>query len=223
MKIINIEQSSDCWHEHRFRCVTGTKMQSAIGAKYSAANGWTLGNKAIQNTLMLELVSEFQSELEIDDYCSADMERGNELEPLSVEAASKKHGVNFETCGMLQSDTEPRFKFSPDAICKNADGIVVGGYETKSKAGKKHIEYQIANEVPNEHLWQCLCPMVMDDCVKWWVFGHYDDRNHVNPLFTVGIKRADYEELIQEARVVLVQFFKDLDAMIEKLGGIYHG
>ena len=32
---------------------------------------------------MLELVSERQSILEIDDYCSADMERGNDLEPFS--------------------------------------------------------------------------------------------------------------------------------------------
>lgn len=223
MKIINVTQSDDAWHEERFRCVTGTKIQSAIGAKYSKAKGWTLGNQSIQDTLMMELVSDMQSELEIDDYTSADMDRGNELEPLSVSAASEKHKVNFETCGMLQSDTLPNFKFSPDAICKNADGVVVGGYETKSKSGKKHIEYIIANEVPAEHLWQCLCPMIMDDCVKWWLFGHYDDRNHVQPLFTKGIKREDYEELIQEARLILVDFFAQVDAKVKELGGIYHG
>ena len=164
-----------------------------------------------------------QSELEIDDYCSADMERGNELEPLSVAAASEKHKVNFEECGMLQSDTLPNFKFSPDAIYKNADGVVVGGYETKSKSGKKHIEYIINDEVPAEHLWQCLCPMIMDDCVKWWIFGHYDDRNHVQPLFTKGIKREDYEELIQEARLILVDFFAQVEAKVIELGGAYHG
>jgi len=224
MKIIEIEQGEDLWHVERFRCVTGTKIQSAIGAKYSVAKKqWTLGDKKIQQTLLLELVSEWQSELEIDDFCSEAMERGNDLEPLSVKAASERLGRNFVECGMLQSDTLPSFKFSPDAVCLDKNGVVVGGYETKSKAGKKHIEYMIADEVPPEHLWQCLCPMIMDDCVKWWAFGHYDDRNHVNNLFLKGIKRSDYEELIAEARVLLVQFFKDVDATVEKLGGVYNG
>jgi len=224
MKIIEIEQGEDLWHVERFRCVTGTKIQSAIGAKYSAAKKqWTLGDKKIQQTLLLELVSEWQSELEIDDFCSEAMERGNDLEPLSVKAASERLGRNFVECGMLQSDTLPNFKFSPDAVCLDKNGVVVGGYETKSKTGKKHIECMIADEVPPEHLWQCLCPMIMDDCVKWWAFGHYDDRNHVNNLFLKGIKRSDYEEFISEARELLIQFFKDVDATVEKLGGVYNG
>ena len=162
MKELQIKQSSDEWHEHRFRCVTGTKLESAIGASFSnAAGAWIMngktwifdGGKLVvdeskklkpidrkkQNTLLLDLVSEHQSILEIDDYCSADMERGNDLEPLSVDAASKKHGVKLETCGMLQSETLPKFKFSPDAVFKDKGGVVVGGYETKSKAGKKHM------------------------------------------------------------------------------------
>lgn len=223
MKIIDIEQSSDAWHLERFRCVTGTKMQSALGAKFDKKKGcWTLGNDAIQNTLMMELVSERQSIIEIDDYKSADMQRGNDLEPFSVAAASKELGVLLVSCGMLQSDTQPRFKFSPDAIHLDKNGVVTGGYETKSKMGKKHIEYLIANEIPKEHFWQCLCPMIMDDCVKWWAFGHYDDRNKINNLFLKGMKRADYEDLITEARVVLDKFFVDLDALVGKLGGDYN-
>ncbi len=223
MKILDIPQGSDQWHMERFRSVTGTKIQSAIGAKYSAAKGWTLGNEAIQNTLLMELVSEYQSELEIDDYCSADMERGNDLEPLSVAAASERLSVDFVPCGMLQSDTLPSFKFSPDAVCFGKNGLVVGGYETKSKSGKKHIEYMMKDEVPHEHLWQCLCPMIMDDSVKWWAFGHFDDRNHVNNLFIKGLKREDYEDLIQEARVILAKFLIQVELTVKELGGVYHG
>lgn len=246
MKILDIEQSSDQWHVERHGCITGTKIESALGACYSAAKGqWQMGGKTWefqgsalvcvkdgkplkastdkQQTLLLELVSDMQSELEIDDFCSETMERGNDLEPVSVLKASEKHKVNFEPCGMLISDTLPTFKFSPDAICKDKNGVVVGGYETKSKAGKKHIEYQIAGVVPPEHLMQCLCSMIMDDSVKWWVFGHYDDRNHVNDLFTTGIKRADYEEFIQAARTVLVEFIEEVNTTVEKMGGVYNG
>ncbi len=253
MREITTEQGSDDWHVEKFRCVTGTRFESAIGACFSNASGnWSMGgkvwefiegklvditdsitekkqasllaaSKSKQETLLLELVSEHQSELEIDDYCSETMERGNDLEPVSTTKASERHKVNFEVCGMLQHDTIDEFKFSPDAICRDKNGVIVGGYETKSKAGKKHIEYQIANEVPKEHLLQCLCPMVMDDCVKWWIFGHYDDRNHVNDLFTVGIKRGDYEEFIQIAREVLSEFFKEVNETVKKMGGIYNG
>jgi len=224
MIVIDTEQGSDQWHIERFRHVTGTKFQSAIGAKYSAAKKeWTLGDKKVQQTLMLELISDYQSELEIDDYSSEAMERGNDLEPISVAKAASRLGVTFSKCGMLQSDTMPSFRFSPDAVCYNKAGVIVGGYETKSKSGKKHIEYILADEVPPEHLWQCLCPMVMDDAVKWWAFGHYDDRNHINDLFLKGIKRADYEESITQARELLTQFFIDLDEAVEKLGGVYHG
>lgn len=249
MIILDIKQggeNGDQWHEERHGCVTGTKLESALGACYSNAKlSWELGGKTWefegsklvcvkdgkqtkksfdkQITLILELVSDRQSELEISDYQTAEMERGCDLEPFSVEEASVKHGVKFVPCGMLVSDTLPRFKFSPDAVCFNENGVVVGGYETKSKMGKKHIEYQIANVVPPEHLIQCLTPMIMDDSVKYWIFGHYDDRNKVNNLFTTGIKRADYEDFIQAAREVLEKFLGEVELKVKEMGGEYHG
>jgi len=223
MKIINVRQSSDAWHEERWRCITGTKMESSIGASFSKKTGkWTLGNKGKQKTLLLELVSEFQSELEIDDYSNDSMERGHGLELPSMDRAAKKLGVVFETCGMLQSEKYPMFKFSPDAICKNNADLIIGGYETKSKSGKKHIEYMEDDIVPTEHLWQCLCPMIMDDCVEWWAFGHYDDRNHINDLFLKKIYRSDYTDLIDQARVLLDAFILEVMAAVQKRGGIYY-
>lgn len=221
MRIIDIEQGSDQWHEERNGCVTGTRTQSALGAQYKktkAFTGWKLGNEAVQHTLICELVSERQSILEISEFQNEAMMRGHELEPFSVEAASNIMGVKFEVCGMLQHDTIDSFKFSPDAVYFE-DGVVVGGYETKSKTGKKHIEYILDNEVPTEHFWQCLTPFIMDDCVKWWAFGHYDDRNEVNELFLKVIKREDYAELIAEARVVLTDFLAKVEEVDAKIKG----
>lgn len=246
MKILELKQGSDEWHEERWACVTGTRIESAVGASYSAPkDAWMLGGKTWimdgdklvvdesvkvkpvcrkkQQTLLLALVSERQSEMEINDFCSADMERGNDLEPFSGEAAAIRHNIKLESCGMLQSDTLPRFKYSPDFVHYNSDGLIDGGYETKSKAGTKHIEYQIDDKVPSEHLLQCLCPMIMDDCVKWWIFGHFDDRNKINNLFTKGIKRENYEDFIQEARKQLTEFLSMVDMSVEKMGGEYHG
>ena len=102
MKIIDTIQGSDAWHEERWRCITGTKMKSSIGAKFTKKDGWKLGDKKIQRTLLLELVSEFQSVLEIDDFSNESMDRGHGLELPSITRAEKKLDVIFETCGMLQ-------------------------------------------------------------------------------------------------------------------------
>ena len=123
---------------------------------------------------------------------------------------------------MVQRDKQPMFKVSTDEICKNDQGVIIGGYETKSKAGKKHIEYMEDDIVPVEHLWQCLCPMIMDDCVEWWAFGHYDDRNHINDLFIKRIHRHEYAELIDQARILLDDFILEVMKTVEKRGGIYY-
>ena len=61
--------------------------------------------------------------------------------------------------------------------------------------------------------------MIMDDCVKWWAFGHFDDRNEVNSLFLKVIKREDYAELINEARTILVAFLAEVEAVNAKIKG----
>lgn len=221
MKIIQIDQGGDQWHVERHRSVTGTRFQSAVGAKYSKKTGWSVGNEAIQETLMLEMISENRSILEIDDYQSPAMLRGHEMESLSIAAASKAMNVEFTTVGMLQSDNLPLFKFSPDAVCFDEDGLIVGGFETKSKSGKSHIEYIVADELPKEHFWQCLCPMVMDKDVRWWAFAHYDDRDMVNPLFYTVIYREKYKDLIAECEILIADFLKELDRRTIELGGYY--
>ncbi len=223
IKIIDIEQGSDEWHIERFRSIGGTRFHAAVGAKYSAQKKtWTLGDKKVQQTLLLEIISEHRSELEIDDYCSPAMQRGHDLEPKSVYLAEKVLNVKLDQCGMLQSTINPILKYSPDAVCFEK-GIIVGGYETKSKAGKKHIEYIIDGIVPPEHLLQCLAPMIMSDDIQWWAFGHYDDRDHIQPLFITTIKREDYLPFIADARHLLSGFIAEIKSEVERLGGAYNG
>lgn len=176
---------------------------------------------AIQETLMLEMISENRSILEIDEYQSPEMLRGHEMEPLSISEAAKRLKVEFSTVGMLQSDINPLFKFSPDAVHFDKNGVITGGFETKSKAGKKHIEYIELNELPREHFWQCICPMVMSKSVIWWMFAHYDDRDMIDPLFLAGIKRADYAELIELCEGIILNFLDELERRTIKLGGYY--
>jgi hypothetical protein len=207
---IEVEQGTIEWHEQRFGCVTGTRIQNAVGAKWVAkTKSWELGNEKIQSTLMFELLAERMSQNEVVEINNAAMDRGNELEPFAIKAASKERDLEFSTCGMLTSNIE-HLKFSPDAIREEGD-VIIGGLETKCPSGKKHIEYIINDEIPREYFWQVIGPMILDDCVQWWDFCSYDDRNYERPLFMIRAEREDYKDLILEAREQLKSFLNKVE------------
>ncbi len=210
MRKIEVEQGTIDWHNERFGCITGTRIQNAVGAKWDAKKkAWSLGNTKIQDTLMAEILSERMSENEVNDFTSAAMDRGNELEPFAIKAASEETGMEYTTCGMLTNDIE-HFKFSPDAIFEQ-DGVVVGGLETKCPSGKKHIEYVLDGAIPREYFWQVLGPMILSNEVKWWDFCTYDDRNYERPIMVVRCYRDDHIKLIEEAREQIKEFLAHVE------------
>ncbi|AUR84275.1 restriction endonuclease type II-like protein [Vibrio phage 1.052.A._10N.286.46.C3] len=204
IKIIEVEQGSIEWHNERFGSVTGTRFQSAIGAKMNRGN-WVLNDKKVQDTLMAQLISERMSQNEIDDYKNKDMQRGHDLEPLAVSETGKYHGIEFQTCGMLYNPDIEFFKYSPDAVYFR-DGLIVGGAETKCPSGKKHVQYMIEDVVPQEYFWQVAAPFVLDDQIEFWDFSSFDDRNYERELFTIRVVRADVIEWVEPARLALREF-----------------
>lgn len=217
MRELEVEQGTIDWHEERFGCVTGTRLQSALGAKYSQkTKKWTLGDKKIQQTLMYELVSERMSHNHVVEINSEAVKRGNELEPFAIKSASGYTGLSYEVCGMLVCDWIDWFKISPDAVYRE-NGKIVGGLETKCPNGKKHIEYTLNDEIPKEYFWQVIGPFILSDQIKWWDFASYDDRNYQSELFITSTQRGDYESLIVEARVVLKEFLQMVEEVHEGL------
>jgi len=216
MRILNVEQGSIEWHNQRFGSVTGTRIQSAAGAKWDARKKeWKLGDKKIQDTLMYEIISERMSQNEIIELNTPAVIRGNELEPFAIQAASGERDLNFTTCGMLASEKIENFKFSPDAIYQ-LDDKVIGGLETKCPNGKKHIEYLLNDEVPREHFWQVIGPMILSADVQWWDFASYDDRNYDRPLFMIRTQRDDVIDLVEKAR-------KEIESFLSRVNEIHEG
>ena len=215
---LELEQGSLEWHMERAGRVTGTSLQSAIGAKYSKPkNLWTLGDSKVQKTLSYELIAERMTEVQIVELNTQAVERGRELEPFAIKAASKLKNINFEECGMLISELHKEFGFSPDAVYKNTDGVIVGGLETKCPSSKKHIEYFISGVIPSEYYWQVLSPFICSDDVLWWDFASYDDRNYECPLFCIRVNRSDVEDHIIQARIILTEYLKEVRVIHENL------
>lgn len=215
---LELEQGTLEWHHERAGRVTGTSLQSAIGAKFSKAKKvWTLGDKKVQETLSYGLISERMTEVQIVELNTPAIERGREQEPFAIKAVSKKTGTEFLECGMLISENTPEFGFSPDAVFKDSKGVIVGGLETKCPSSKKHIEYFINNEVPPEYYWQVLSGFICDDSVLWWDFASYDDRNYTKPLFYIRTHRKDVEDHINKARDILSEYLLSIRVKHEDL------
>jgi hypothetical protein len=213
-----LDQGSIEWHHERAGRATGTSLQSALGAKYSAPKDkWTLGDVKVQTTLLYELISERMTEVQIVELNTAAVERGRELEPFAIKATANKTGENYIECGMLISELHPEFGFSPDSVVKNKDDLIVGGLETKCPSSKKHIEYIIKNRIPPEYYWQVLSPFICSDDVQWWDFASFDDRNYECPLFVIRVNREDVEDHIVQARTVLTEYFRLVNQSHENL------
>jgi hypothetical protein len=215
---LDLEQGTLEWHIERAGRVTGTTLQSALGAKYSKPKKlWTLGDKKVQETLMYSLISERMTEVQIVELNTAAVERGRELEPFAIAAVSKKKKINFLECGMLISENTREFGFSPDAVFKDSNGVIVGGLETKCPSSKKHIEYLIKDEIPSEYYWQVLSPFICSDDVLWWDFASYDDRNYECPLFCKRVLRSDVEDHVNQARDILSEYLHEVRIIHENL------
>ena len=215
---LELEQGSLEWHIERAGRVTGTSLQSAIGAKYSKAKGkWTLGDKKVQETLRYQLIAERMTEVQIVELNTAAVERGRELEPFAIAAVSKLKNIDFKECGMLISEYSQEVGFSPDAVFKDSKGVIVGGLETKCPSSKKHIEYMINGVIPSEYYWQVLSPFICSDDVLWWDFASYDDRNYECPLFCIRVSKFDVEEHVKQAREILTEYLKEVNSIHENL------
>ena len=196
MRELNVEQGSLGWHKARQGIVTGTTLGRAIGSP------------KVQQTLMFELVSQMMTEVVYDEVNTKAMERGKELEPVALAKLSDYNSEHYEKAGMLFPDDIDGFGFSPDAIHRNSEGLIIGGAEIKCPDSKKHIEYVVGCVVPKEYRSQVLAPFLCCDLIQWWDFASFDDRNYEIPIFVKRTYRHEIEQEIIEAKEKLINFLK---------------
>lgn len=106
------------------------------------------------DTLLLEVLSEMTEpyEIEPDGYCSPEMQRGIDLEPVGRIQLEKIAKVTFCDAGWLQCEENDLLGISPDGITKD----LTVSCEGKCPGRKKHIETVFTNEIPKDNIHQCL-------------------------------------------------------------------
>jgi len=102
MKIYNCEQKSEEWFKVRELKLTASKAQA-------------IGNaKAGLETLITNMMAEYYSSAEKENYSGKDTERGNELEPVAREMYELEQGVEVEQVGFIEESKH--VGCSPDGL-----------------------------------------------------------------------------------------------------------
>lgn len=180
---LDLEQGSLEWHQVRYRKIGGT---SAKGLFIKSDN------------LFLDLMAEFTEEFElIESYKSDAMLRGSELEPEAVYQAGLKLGIEFISCGWIQSDIE-LLGMSPDGITKDFKQQI----EVKCPEAKKHIQTCLKKEIPLDNIHQCIHAFTVNENLEKLHFVSYRPEN-LKPIFIKTIQRSTEVNIGTEAKPII--------------------
>ena len=182
---INVKQGTPEWHEVRYRKVGG-----------STSKGLFVKGNTLRNELIGQFLEDFE---DVDNYLSADMERGNELEPYAIKELNKYTGLEFNNAGWLQCEEIPLLGISPDGITDDDKHSA----EAKCPARKKHTETILNGGIPLDHLHQCLHYFTVNPKLETHTFASFRPENKIKPLYCYAITRNCEINLGTKAKPVL--------------------
>lgn len=185
-----LEQGTDEWFEIRKGRFTASK------AGVISVNG--VGLKTLCRDLVENMI------MPRDPITNADMERGNELEPIARMVYEYEKGVSVREVGFVSLG---------DYVGCSPDGLVGedGGIEIKCRNNSKHLARMLGGDLDkDEYLQAMMCMMVTGR--KWWDCVNYNP-NFVNSLL---VERIYPDEKIYE------KLRKGLEAGVEILEDYLH-
>lgn len=180
----DIEQRSEEWHALRV-CKIGGSTSSQLHVK----------SDTLLEQLLAEMCEPYYHE---DSYISDAMQRGIDLEPYGVQAASEYTGVKFNQCGWIQSDECELMGISPDAISEDETEII----ELKCPSAKVHISYIRGGIVPLDHIDQVVQAFAVHPKLKKVHFASFRPEC-VKPLFVKTVSREDLVNVGTKAKPVM--------------------
>lgn len=185
----NLQQSSDEWFDFK------SGKLSASSATAIGANG--AGLKTYAKVKAMEKLG-----IQKKSFTSADIERGNELEPVGIAAYELEYSVSVDLIGCVSNDKYTNVCISPDGLIGND-----GGCEIKAKNDEKHFSLILGEtkEIPFNQIQMSL--LISER--KWWDFISINP-NFDKPIFVkrvipdlvyferlkIGFKKGN--ELIEE-------------------------
>lgn len=198
MKIHNVLQQTPDWDILR------------IDFPFTASNAQAIGNqgKGLE-TLIYKKLSEKYSTAETENYTNADLDRGNELEPLARSMYELETGLIVTQVGFVTNKKYELSGASPDGL------VDKGLIEIKCLNDVKHFSNVIELKIESKYYWQMQMQMLITNR-KWCDYVLF------NPNFekSLLIKRVkpdkDKQEKIIEGIIKGVKMYKELEIKFNK-------
>jgi hypothetical protein len=173
MQIIDCEQNSPEWYAARLGIPTASEFHTvlAVGPK----GGKSVGRVSYLNKLAGELLTGEPME----NYVSADMERGKLMEDEARDLYTFQMGADPQRVGFIRNGEKGA---SPDSLIGDN-----GGLEIKSAAAHVQIARLLAEELPSEHKAQVHGSIWVAER-EWWDFCSYCPKL---PLFVKRVYRDE--------------------------------
>lgn len=135
MKIINVQQGTQEWLEHRLGKFTASQAQAIATA-----------GKGL-DTLVYDKVAELLTNKKPEVYTNEDMERGNQLEDMARSAYELNTSNDVVQVGFIELND--RVGCSPDGLVGD-DGLV----EIKCPKDRVYVEYMHTKKIYTKYMWQ---------------------------------------------------------------------
>jgi putative phage-type endonuclease len=190
VKIHNMEQRSDEW----FAIKKG---------KASASRAQAIGNggKGLENYI-IEIMAEYYSIAERENYINEHMQRGIELEPIAKQVYELEHDCEVREIGFAEYNEY--IGCSPDGLV-GKDGMI----EIKCPSDKNYLDILVNEKIDSGYVWQCQMNMLILQR-KWCDLIFY------NPNFkkSMYIKRLKADKKTHEK---LLKGFEKVEEEIIKI------
>jgi hypothetical protein len=174
MRVIDCVQGSAEWLTLRRGVITGTKLEQAFKQ-----------SEALKNHLLAERMITYMPE----GGTSADMDKGNALEPLARQAYAKESGNDGVEVGFILHPDRDDIGISPDWIIDDGKKAA----EFKCPKWFTHIEYMRSDLPPKKYLFQLVHYFLCIPQLESIDFVSFDELNEVRPL---DIKTFTLEDLL---------------------------
>jgi len=198
MKVFQIEQRSDEWHNLRRGVITGTKLEKLM----------VKDNQLLVDKIVAELYSDEKEEFFINEK----MQRGIDMEYVAKIHYSEQTFSEIFEVGFCLSSRWHFLGLSPDGFVGSN-----GAIEIKCPDTSTHVKYIRENSLPKDYLWQVVNYFLVNEDLEWLDFVSFDDRFTLKPLHIIRINRLDIQDRINEATYKLDFFWEKVETLIAKI------
>lgn len=193
MQILEMEQGSLEWHQHRLGVPTASRFHEIITA---AKGALSTSAKKYAAELVAERLGFTEARIS-----TGHMQHGIDTEPAARRLAEFELDEDIIEVGMVFNDAGT-LACSPDGLIYSG-GDPVMGFEVKCPMPKTHILWREAGVVPPAHVQQVHGSMAVTGLSSWWFMSHVEGL----PTFMLCVERNGYTDQVTAA---LDQFVIDL-------------